>query len=212
VPFSELVFPMSIAPDVPAFITYTTPANDTSEAYRSGGITFSFIEVGVGSLFVGNRDDRTKRITATNAKVFAVNRHEYFHGTSKYNYDHVEIVSAAPFTIHETAENGYENDYVVKSTYGNYVVDMQTGIGTNSWIPMQEQIHNDSLSLNSLTNDMLRFGNGQGSGDVSVPVQWISPYDGRTFEDSFDITVTTSSGSGYSDDSGGSSSGGGGGF
>jgi uncharacterized protein YuzE len=36
------------------------------------------------------------------------------------------------------------------------------------------------------------YGSGGGGGEskASIPVQWTSPYDGRTFEDSFEITVS----------------------
>lgn len=48
---------------------------------------------------------------------------------------------------------------------------------------------------------------GQDSGGKqTLPVQWKSPYDGRTLETSYEVTVD---GSGFSDDSGGSESGGG---
>jgi hypothetical protein len=37
------------------------------------------------------------------------------------------------------------------------------------------------------------YGSGGGKSKASIPVQWTSPYDGRTFEDSFEITVSSAS-------------------
>jgi len=203
VPFDELVFPIDKAHGGGGVITYTTLANDTSLFYRQYGLTFSFVEIGVGTEISGTLDGKRKYILhSCDDKVFAV----LYPGSS---YEYVDLVSEGNFSVIFKEDDGSEamiNRNVTSTGYAFY--NIQCTPGKNVGIPLQEVLSNRSYGVRE---DMITFGKGHGSEDVQIPVQWKSPYDGRTFEDTFEITVTGSGsgstdGGGYSDDSGGSSS------
>jgi len=92
---------------------------------------------------------------------------------------------------------------------GYTFVDERFPQGIISWSPVKNSLHPeyDLITPVEYVETML-----QAESELEIPVQWKSPYDNHTYEDTFEIEVSDSeSPSSESESSGGSSSGGGGG-
>lgn len=96
---------------------------------------------------------------------------------------------------------------------GYTFVDERFPQGVISWSPVKNLLHPEYdliTPVEYVEETMLQAESEQD--DVEIPVQWKSPYDNQTYEDTFEIEVSDSeSSSSESESSGGSSSGGGGG-
>jgi hypothetical protein len=182
IPFNELIFPITEAGGA-RDPTYTTPADDSSSVYKYSGVTFSFVEVPVGTEFLGNLYEeeygwRTFTIVGADAPVFAVG-----YTNSSIRHDYVYIASAKEFHMHYRGPTGLGG--VSEAEIYNDHYEIQCSKENNAWLP--------TVPINSgfVYSDMVKFGSG-GAAKRTVPVQWRSPYDGETLETSYKITVMPS--------------------
>jgi hypothetical protein len=189
------------------FPTFTTPADDSSKVYRIGGITFSFAQIPIGTVIYGNSHKeiggvdvwRTYALTQADSQVFACVTYYTEQGGTKQ--DDVVYVSNGKFTINYVGPGGVgdeiiERDYVnVVGAGGEASFMHQATVGKNSGLLPRTEYSTSALSTSYFKDDMFKFGYGE-EGDQSIPVMWESPYDGRTLQDSFNISVDTSTGGG----------------
>lgn len=205
IPYNELIFPTSIAPETTGDVKYTsdliegeitTCSNVT--AYK--GDKYSQVSLSGGAIGVvtGFKPSHFEGITACKDR----------NGVQTRATDNVQDmqVSFSQLNVNTYEHNG-------KTVY--YIGWL------NPYYSNPDRIEPTPTQVND-TFDKVAWTIVYGTitdGVASIPVQWRSPYDGRTFEASFEITVTGSSsgsgktdGGGYSDDSGGSSPRGGTGF
>ena len=227
-PFNELIFPVSVAPELlsaSGSIDGYTPSGTGWEYHGAVAPPLNFLPLGgSGTITISNGGYATEQghdwtISYVNADALIASKRDV-----DSNVD-ITFIGDSGLTVAATSSTYDPNNptFSITNTMHSYnshktwtlsnfnaawtasqfpdACDENPRISAGGWGQM---VAEDFLTL-YYGNDS---GNIHSGGTSEIPVQWKSPYDGRTFEDAFEITVTAQ-GSGYSDDSGGSSSGGG---
>ena len=202
VPFDELTFPINNA-DISGVsnvgnvsyndVNYKFCRTFTKKQYTENNdlnreVTFS---AGYGVMFIRQ-----------GYKIIAVSKnagsYTYTFGDGLYLYN--ENLNGVSGHKNLEARDGY---YIDENLPGNHWAD------SLGWF-----INTDPSFLNDLANSVDNISNflagtiTSESGGQTIPIKWTSPYDGRTFETTFDIIVTASSNS-NNESSGGEGGGGG---
>lgn len=189
------------------FPTFTTPADDSSMLYKFAGITFTFALIPVGTVLFGNAKSeiggvevwRTYALTQADSQVFACLTYKTVQ--SGNYYDTVCYASNGKFTLSYIGPTGI-GDEIDEDEYTIYVdhtgiasFEHQAIVGKNNGLLPRTEYETSAVSTFWFEDDMVKFGYGE-EGEQSIPVMWESPYDGRTLQDSFNISVDTSTGGG----------------